>query len=158
MIRSSISSLKDLSHLTHLRELYLRKNQISDLHELLYLQELPYLSVLWLDENPIASLPDYRTLVLSILPKLQRLDDKDVTPDEISRALQKPMLNGVELERLSKQSPLGSPEEVHFPIMYPSHSQPCQPTFQPLFLEDFLKATYFFPLRQIELDALDYYC
>ena len=79
---NSISSLADLSGLTQLRELYLRKNQVSDLRQIMYLAKLPQLSVLWLSDNPIDQDPQYRLYVISALQNLQRLDEKDVTQEE----------------------------------------------------------------------------
>lgn len=37
-----------------IKELYLRKNAISDLREIRYLMKLPVLKVLWLHDNPCA--------------------------------------------------------------------------------------------------------
>jgi hypothetical protein len=70
----------------NLRELYLRKNQISDPQQLYFLRNLTQLSVLWLQENPISSLPNYRRIVLKILPQLQTLDDVQVTHEERQEA------------------------------------------------------------------------
>ena len=79
---NQIRTLADLAHCTQLRELYLRKNKIADLSEILYLVHLPFLSVLWLSENPCCSAPNYREFILSKLPHLTKLDNTDVTPDE----------------------------------------------------------------------------
>jgi cilla- and flagella-associated protein len=43
-----------------LREVYIRRNNIDSFQELAYLKDLPNLTTLWLDENPIASAPGYR--------------------------------------------------------------------------------------------------
>lgn len=82
LLISPISSLQVFQHLVNLRELYLRKNRISDLKELKFLQNLPHLSILWIDENPIAKIPSYRSTVLSLLPNLVKLDDIAVTEAE----------------------------------------------------------------------------
>ncbi len=86
MISSSISNLSAFEHMINLRELYLRKNQISDPQQLYFLRNLTQLSVLWLQENPISSLPNYRRIVLKILPQLQTLDDVQVTHEERQEA------------------------------------------------------------------------
>lgn len=85
---SCIESLEPISHLKDLQELFLRKNHISDFNEIHHLQSLPRLSVLWLEENPICRARDYRSIVLSILPRLTRLDNIDVTPQEVASACQ----------------------------------------------------------------------
>ena len=57
-----------------LRELYLRKNSIRDINEIGCLKNLPKLRVLWLSDNPCASVEQYRMTVLKNLPKLTKLD------------------------------------------------------------------------------------
>ena len=69
-----IQSLRHFSACTRLRELYLRKNDIRDLNEIRYLEELAELRVLWLADNPIADIPEYHAYVKDRLPNLQRLD------------------------------------------------------------------------------------
>jgi hypothetical protein len=74
-------SLTVLSHSPCLRELYLRNNQISG--PLAVLSQLPSsLRILWLEGNPIASLPGYRAAVVSMMPLLESLDGESVTPEE----------------------------------------------------------------------------
>ena len=51
---NNISSLNFFSQNQNLTELYLRKNQISDLMEIRHLQNCSKLKVLWLWDNPIA--------------------------------------------------------------------------------------------------------
>ena len=58
--RNKISSLQPFSKLQCLTELYMRKNLISDLFEIRNLQSCPQLKVLWLLDNPISTLPQYR--------------------------------------------------------------------------------------------------
>lgn len=77
-----ISTLKDFSRCHKLQELYLRKNNIGTLDELRYIAKLPELRVLWLKENPCASVKNYREKVIRILPNLSKLDDQAITPDE----------------------------------------------------------------------------
>ena len=57
-----------------LRELYLRKNSITDINEIGCLKNLPRLRVLWLSDNPCANVEKYRMTVLKNLPKLTKLD------------------------------------------------------------------------------------
>ena len=81
-----ISTLKPFQYCKKLTELYLRKNLISDLSELRYLQNLPSLKVLWLWENPCAESSNYREKVLSVLPNLVKLDNQAVTNEEKAQA------------------------------------------------------------------------
>jgi hypothetical protein len=81
-----ISTLKPFQYCKKLTELYLRKNLISDLSELRYLQNLPSLKVLWLWENPCAESSNYREKVLALLPNLVKLDNQAVTNEEKNQA------------------------------------------------------------------------
>ncbi|XP_055688702.1 protein tilB isoform X5 [Lutzomyia longipalpis] len=85
---NKISSLADFENCQNLQELYLRRNNIKDLSELAYLQGLPNLKYLWLEENPCVERagPSYRAIVLRTLPNLQKLDNIDVTPEELADA------------------------------------------------------------------------
>jgi Leucine-rich repeat (LRR) protein len=47
-------TLSDFQYCRNLQELYMRKNNIKELNQILYLQDLPRLKVLWLEENPCA--------------------------------------------------------------------------------------------------------
>ena len=53
-----------------LTELFLRNNRIACVEELYHLRDLKFLHTLWLCDNPIAELPDYRALVFSALPQV----------------------------------------------------------------------------------------
>ncbi len=77
-----ITSLRDFSHSMSLQELYLRKNQIADLSEIRHLTDLPNLRVLWLSDNPCAQVPNYRTIVIKYLPRLEKLDNEVITEAE----------------------------------------------------------------------------
>lgn len=79
---NQVASLEDLNHCSKLTELYLRKNDICDLSEILHLKGLRHLRVLWLGDNPCATLPHYRQYVLHHLPNLEKIDSQDVTDDE----------------------------------------------------------------------------
>ncbi|XP_048202112.1 cilia- and flagella-associated protein 410 isoform X2 [Perognathus longimembris pacificus] len=86
---NSVSTLEPMSACRRLSELYLRSNRIPSLDELFYLKDLPCLRVLWLAENPCcgASPHLYRMTVLRNLPHLQKLDNRAVTEEELTRAL-----------------------------------------------------------------------
>ncbi|XP_062544512.1 GATA zinc finger domain-containing protein 10 isoform X5 [Armigeres subalbatus] len=88
-----ISTLADFENCLNLQELYLRKNNITDIDELVYLQNLPKLKYLWLEENPVVESagPGYRQIVLRALPNLKKLDNVDVTPEEVSEAMRAPV-------------------------------------------------------------------
>jgi Leucine-rich repeat (LRR) protein len=49
---NKISTLKDIKSCLKIKELYLRKNFISDISEVKHLVDLPELKVLWLCDNP----------------------------------------------------------------------------------------------------------
>ena len=83
---NKLSSLKDFQTCTKIKELYLRKNLVVDITEVRYLQNMPALKVLWLLENPCAELPNYRLLVIKMLPSLEKLDNQQVTPEERTQA------------------------------------------------------------------------
>ena len=79
---NNITSLNVFQHTKKLKELYLRKNMISDLRELKYLVALPNLQVLWLWDNPICQHPLYRQYCIKLLPNLVKLDSSAVTNEE----------------------------------------------------------------------------
>jgi len=81
-----VTSLADLQGCPKLCELYLRKNEISDLSEILHLRHLRQMRVLWLSDNPCAVMPHYRQYVLHHLPGLKKLDSQDVTEEERQHA------------------------------------------------------------------------
>ncbi|KAG5887114.1 hypothetical protein JTB14_000746 [Gonioctena quinquepunctata] len=74
------------SHCNRLEELYIRQNDIRDVTEVMYLQNLPNLKNLWLGENPCANTDGYRLAVIKALPQLQKLDNIQVSPDELRDA------------------------------------------------------------------------
>lgn len=75
---NKIKSLKPFENLSELRELYLRKNNISSLDELNFLKNCKKLAILWLEENPICADEKYREKVIEILPNLKKLDNKKI--------------------------------------------------------------------------------
>ena len=72
---NKIRTLAPFANLQNLRELYLRRNLIANLNEIKYLTNCENLTVLWLSENPICDNPNYRKIVISVLPQLAKLDD-----------------------------------------------------------------------------------
>ncbi|KAA6399652.1 MAG: putative leucine-rich repeat-containing protein [Streblomastix strix] len=78
---NNISDLGPLSSLYKLEILDIDSNDLHSLDQLLYLTNLP-LTALTLDSNPVIEEENYRLRVIKILPKLQTLDDKDITDDE----------------------------------------------------------------------------
>ena len=84
---NAISSLGVFGSCPALTELYLRKNAVDDFAQVASLSHLSHLSILWLWDNPIADDPAYRAKVLALLPNLSKLDNVDVTPDEVAAAL-----------------------------------------------------------------------
>ncbi|KPI85255.1 hypothetical protein ABL78_5672 [Leptomonas seymouri] len=87
MSLNEISELGAISNCRHLTELYLRKNYVRDINQVLHLSRLPYLAVLNLSDNPISRDPNYRRFVIAAIPSLERLDDRDVTDEERDDAL-----------------------------------------------------------------------
>ncbi|KAF4720394.1 hypothetical protein FOZ62_024078, partial [Perkinsus olseni] len=68
---------------SRLRELYLRKNAIRGLEEVDHLRRhCRNLEILLLEDNPCSEHPNYREYVISRLPWLSILDNKDVTAEE----------------------------------------------------------------------------
>ena len=86
---NKIRTLRPFANLQNLRELYLRRNLISNLNEIKYLTDCQNLSVLWLSENPICDNPNYRAVVICVLPQLQKLDDIAITDSEREKAEKK---------------------------------------------------------------------
>ncbi|XP_037898796.1 protein tilB homolog [Glossina fuscipes] len=85
---NKITTLQPFEDCQKLQELYLRKNNIQDLNEIAYLQNLPNLKYLWLEENPCCDHAgaNYRAIVLKALPNLKKLDNVEVTPEEVKEA------------------------------------------------------------------------
>ncbi|XP_072391556.1 uncharacterized protein [Diabrotica undecimpunctata] len=83
---NKINTLVDFQFCQRLEELYIRQNDIRDVCQVMYLQCLPNLKNLWLGENPCANSEGYRLAVIRALPQLQKLDNVQVTPEEIREA------------------------------------------------------------------------
>ena len=75
---NNISNISPLKKCFKLRELYLRKNNISSLSQIDNLMNLIHLRILWLDENPISNLEDYKEYILNTLPQLIKLDNNTI--------------------------------------------------------------------------------
>ena len=56
------------------------------MREIDYLEDLVNLRKLSLAENPICELKNYRLYVIKLLPRLEKLDDIDVTNEEVEKA------------------------------------------------------------------------
>nr|XP_040222533.2 cilia- and flagella-associated protein 410 isoform X5 [Anopheles coluzzii] len=108
-----ISTLADFENCINLQELYLRKNNLTDIDELVYLQNLPKLKFLWLEENPLVEHagPGYRQIVLRALPNLKKLDNVDVSPEEVAEAM---------------RAPVAQPQQRHEVYENPSPPPPVQ--------------------------------
>ena len=81
-----ISSLRCFQGMNNLRELSLARNSISDFHEIEYLGTCNNLIKLWLKDNPISKVWDYRIQVIRLVPSLKYLDDEEITQDETDMA------------------------------------------------------------------------
>ena len=82
-----IKTLRDFANLKLLRELYIRKNMVSDLNDVVYLKKCNNLRTLWLNENPLAENKNYRAFVIKNLPQIIKLDDIPISVDERNIAI-----------------------------------------------------------------------
>lgn len=87
MSLNELTELGALSNCHHLREVYLRRNRIRDINQVLHFTRLPYLEVLNLSDNPICRDPNYRKFVLAAIPSLELLDDVKITHEERQAAV-----------------------------------------------------------------------
>ena len=85
---NKISTLKPLKNCFKLKELYLRKNNISSLKEIDYLKNLQCLKILRLEENPICKFKNYTNYILNILPNLYKLDSYEIEKSKRFKTLQ----------------------------------------------------------------------
>ncbi|XP_053672585.1 probable serine/threonine-protein kinase tsuA [Anopheles nili] len=120
-----ISTLADFENCINLQELYLRKNNLTDIDELVYLQNLPKLKFLWLEENPLVENagPSYRQIVLRALPNLMKLDNVEVTPEEVNEAMRAPVAQPQRHEVYENPSP---PPQQHQPPVQQQQQQQQQ--------------------------------
>lgn len=111
---NKITSLEPFSYCKNLQNLYLRQNCITDLREVDYLCSLPKLTYLMLRDNPISSLPNYRSYIINKLPNLKKLDDIDVTMDDrnpsnnFSQTMNQPVQKSNDRESFSRTNPSSS--------------------------------------------------
>lgn len=78
---------------------------MQELSDVVYLKNLKQLRVLWLNENPCANNePHYRHKVLAVLQQLKKLDDSDVTPDELHQAKKSNYANEMENKCMALQN------------------------------------------------------
>eukprot|EP00164_Ancoracysta_twista_P005763 GFYU01007925.1.p1 GENE.GFYU01007925.1~~GFYU01007925.1.p1 ORF type:complete len:235 (-),score=44.50 GFYU01007925.1:121-825(-) len=82
---NKICTLEDFAFCPKLSELYLRKNEVPDVQDILYLKGLKHLKILWLCDNPCAKNPKYREFAIAHLSNLTKLDNEDITPEERAR-------------------------------------------------------------------------
>ena len=76
---NQITSLKPFQNLHNLKELYLRKNNISNIKEIDYLKQCENLKILWIEENPLCEKnPNYQKEIIKELPQIIKLDNKPV--------------------------------------------------------------------------------
>ena len=75
-----------MGDLVSLRELYLSKNDITQINELLSLEGMTYLQQLDLCFNALQEVRYYRNQILFRLPMLEVLDGTPVTPVEVVKA------------------------------------------------------------------------
>ncbi|CAI8019545.1 Leucine-rich repeat and guanylate kinase domain-containing protein [Geodia barretti] len=79
---NQISRLGGLCGHSSLMEIYLQENVVVEREELLHLKELKNLRVLSLNQNPIDTVPEYRSYAVFHLPFLTRLDGQTVRIEE----------------------------------------------------------------------------
>lgn len=77
-----IKSLKCFQGMKYLEELSMAKNNIRDIREVCYLSSCINLRILWLKENPICEISDYRQYVIRMIPQLRKLDDIEIDERE----------------------------------------------------------------------------
>jgi len=77
---NSIESLADFASCSKLQELYLRKNEIKDINQVMYLTQLEELKKLSLEDNPCTQADNYRLTVVKALPNLEYLDNLRYVP------------------------------------------------------------------------------
>lgn len=114
---NNISSLRCFQNLQNLKELSLASNNINDIKELSYLGTCSGLTKLWLKNNPICNLYDYRIQVIKYIPSLKYLDDQEVTYDEKFIAKKK-------INRPPSHDPMQSREHIYNNNMqYPMYNR-----------------------------------
>ena len=79
LVQNNITNIDSLIYCTQLKELYLRKNNITDIINLAPLSLLSKLEILWIDDNPITSHSLLRYYLLCICKTLTKLDTWSIT-------------------------------------------------------------------------------
>lgn len=82
---NKISTLAPFQNLSHLQELYLRNNSISNIEDINFLKGCKNLKVLWLAENPISDIEGYRNKVIDMLPQLTKLDNIPIIKEDVTK-------------------------------------------------------------------------
>ncbi|XP_022185162.1 uncharacterized protein F09G8.5 isoform X4 [Nilaparvata lugens] len=130
---NKIASLSDFQYCRNLQELFVRKNNIRELNQVCYLQNLPKLVNLWLDENPCTECDGYRLTVIRTLPNLKKLDNVPVDPEELEEALHKgrDLVHPEEEVMMSPEEEYATEEIEDFSMNQPGpsrrHSRPPAP-------------------------------
>eukprot|EP00830_Metopus_es_P022284 TRINITY_DN9811_c0_g1_i1.p1 TRINITY_DN9811_c0_g1~~TRINITY_DN9811_c0_g1_i1.p1 ORF type:complete len:265 (-),score=57.87 TRINITY_DN9811_c0_g1_i1:59-853(-) len=107
-----IATLRDFATCPKLTELYLRKNAVSDLSEVQYLCPLKQLRVLWLWDNPCAETPNYRLIVIKMLPQLVKLENNEITGEEREAAAHINVEDGLLAAPPPPPAPVAPPKEI----------------------------------------------
>jgi hypothetical protein len=124
---NDISDLAPLASCVRVRELFLRKNDIVDLFQVLHLRNLKELVALTLSENPISQHDCYRNYVIASLPQLDKLDDVQITDDERERAFDE----FPDVTSCNIPLPLQTKRELHETQRSPLGKKPGAPAFEP---------------------------
>ncbi|CAL5980453.1 Leucine_rich repeat protein [Hexamita inflata] len=155
---NNITTLEDLQGLNSLKELYLRKNKIADLRQVMYLANLPNLQVLWLSDNPVDQDPQYRLYVIKALPNLTRLDEKDVGQDE-RVAAQKTRFAIPHIppqnDNYQPEPPVQQVVKPNYPVNVPVEQKPVKPVYQPVEIQAPPKQAYE-PPKQVYQEPVQY--
>jgi len=100
----------------------LRKNNVSSLEEIENLKDLKNLQYLFLSDNPISLIPNYRYHIIRILPHIRKLDSTEITEIEREEAFKIPqpvkenpreVTTGPIYEAITLLLPLLSAEDVN---------------------------------------------
>ncbi|KAJ8977960.1 hypothetical protein NQ317_008152 [Molorchus minor] len=123
---NKINSLTDFQWCKRLEELYIRQNEIRDLSEVVYLQNLPNLKNLWLGENPCANTDGYRLAIIKCLPQLQKLDNVQITQEELREAQRKgkTLYHPEEDQEESEEEYISSSPPQQYTNRYQEYSEP----------------------------------
>ena len=79
---NKMTSLEVFADCLSIKEIHLRKNNVSSINELEHLANLPGLHTLLLSDNPCTKLDGYRSTAIRLLKYLRKLDSLQVTEEE----------------------------------------------------------------------------